>query len=274
MDSPFILLAAALSWGLTLSSLISVWHSIPDLSAGGKGTGCRTAVAGNLPVWICSAFFRGTGIPGNYLWEIQRGIRRACCHGIFRRGFSAFTTGTWCRGYMLPAWHHLAWVTERSGTFGSVIFHGIGNLAFFSLSMWPGWGYPCAAACMRGAAGNFRCLLLVSGLPGMLPPDPFFYLFQKKRRGPTPVPPAQRKGYRSAAPSHRCDHNKWSTDNSPVLHHIPYASHSWQNAACTVPENSVPPLIRRRTGSSAADRTEAVIPPYGRDRFPKKGGSL
>lgn len=65
---PFILLAAALSLGLNIviAYLGLAQHS--QTSAGGKGTGRCTAVAGNLPVWIRSAFFRGTGFPWNYLW--------------------------------------------------------------------------------------------------------------------------------------------------------------------------------------------------------------
>ncbi len=152
-------------WGLTLSSLISVWHSIPRPFSRWQRNRPPYRCGWESAIWIRSAFFRGTGIPGNYLWEIQRSIRRACCHGIFRRGFRHLPREPGAGDICFPAWHHacLGDGTIRH-TFGSRYFSwDRESCCFFPYRCGRAGEYPCAAACMRGAAGNFRRLLLVSG---------------------------------------------------------------------------------------------------------------
>ena len=162
---PFILLAAALSLGL---NIVIAYLGLAQHSQTFQQVAKEQAA---VPLWlgICcmdlQRLFPRTGIPGNYLWEIQRGIRRACCHGIFRRGFRHLPREPGAGDICFPAWHHacLGDGTIRH-TFGSRYFSwDRESCCFFPYRCGRAGEYPCAAACMRGAAGNFRCLLLVSG---------------------------------------------------------------------------------------------------------------
>lgn len=131
---PFILLAAALSLGL---NIVIAYLGLAQHSQTFQQVAKEQAA---VPLWlgIClygfAAPFPRTGFPGNYLWKIQRGIRRACCHGIFRRGFRHLSREPGAGIYASLLGIMLAWVMERSGTLlAPVIFHGIGNLAVFFL---------------------------------------------------------------------------------------------------------------------------------------------
>lgn len=120
---PFILLAAALSLGL---NIVIAYLGLAQHSQTFQQVAKEQAA---VPLWlgIClygfAAPFPRTGFPGNYLWKIQRGIRRACCHGIFRRGFRHLSREPGAGDICFPAWHHacLGDGTIRH-TFGSRYF--------------------------------------------------------------------------------------------------------------------------------------------------------
>ena len=78
---------AALSWGfnIVIAYLGLAQHSRPF------SRWQRNRLPYRLWLGIClygfAAPFSEELVFGELSWEIQRGIRRACCHGIFRRGF-------------------------------------------------------------------------------------------------------------------------------------------------------------------------------------------
>lgn len=89
-------------WGLTLSSLISVWHSIPRPFSRWQRN--------RLPYrcgWESACMDLQRLFPRNwYSGELSMGNPKRYSARLlpwyFPAWFSAFTTGTWCRGYMLP----------------------------------------------------------------------------------------------------------------------------------------------------------------------------